>query len=307
MRSIGLNIRSFSGSLISYVLLLGFCLLSVSPNAWAALIILSGKEDPKPPATSIILSGQAPEANSSAVGTYANLFDNLWTTHTNGGSQILALGTTSLTAAGIWVDSVVSSMTAANPSVIFAAGSAMDTISFNNAGLIFIPSDTGGGLTGADYGRLNNRGNDFADFLSSGGTLLGLTPGQTGTSGNKGFAYLGPALGSPGGIDVMTTPSNGVLPSGDLFNNVSSTATGAALGISNTNLDSDSWRNVFTTLPGSLEALATADEPLDSGFNGSAAIIGDAPAPVPIPGAMLLFGSGLAALGAWRHRKGKKS
>lgn len=28
---------------------------------------------------------------------------------------------------------------------------------------------------------------------------------------------------------------------------------------------------------------------------------------VPIPSAMLLFGSGLAALGAWRHRKGKKS
>lgn len=42
----------------------------------------------------------------------------------------------------------------------------------------------------------------------------------------------------------------------------------------------------------------------NSSFNNTRFVVSS---PVPIPGAMLLFGSGLAALGAWRHRKGKKS
>ena len=280
------------------ILVLFLNLLLIGENVWAG---------------PFILSGQAPDATVSRAPVYAELFDDLWFNSTNGGNSILVLGADASSAAGQWVQSVATEMTAASPTVLFATGSSISTVSFSNVRLLVIPSDSANaasGLDAADYIRINSRKSDIAEFLFDQGALFGLTPGQTESgalsSGSRGFTYLSAALGDPTGfgpIEIASTPPDGRLPSGQLFDNVDATIAGVALGLPNTNLDDPTWRNVFTTFPSSFETLMTANEPGDLGFDGVAAMVrGEAVRSVPIPSTLLFFGLGFAGFAMWRKR-----
>ena len=246
---------------------------------------------------------------------YAGLFNNLLSNVTNGGSGILAIGTTSGTTAGLWISGVASLMSTPQAVTFVDGAAAISAQSFAGFGIIHVVSDsnnTSGGIIQTELTALNLRSADVATHINSGGGLFGLTlDGLTDR-----YNYLG-AIGA---VTDLAIPTSGLFPSGNLYDNLNATAAGAALGITNTNLDGCCWHNVFTSFPTFMNVLATANAPLDPAFNGQASIIGgsnvtitqcggpnQAPCPttsaVPEPASFLLFGSGLAGLAAWRMRK----
>lgn len=286
---------------LSAVALVLMVLLSVSP-ASAGPIMLSGHD--------------ADDHGFQSV--YAGLFNNLLSNVTNGGSGILAIGTTSGTSAGTWISGVASLMTSAQTVTFVNGAAAISAQSLAGFAIVHVVSDStnvSGGIDQAELNALNARSADVATHINGGGGLFGLTLDSL----TDRYNYLG-AIGA---ITDVSIPSSGLLPSGNPYDNLTATAAGAALGITNTNLDGCCWHNIFTIFPTFMSVLATANEPLDLGFNGQASIIGGSNVTitpcggpsqpscdvVPEPSSVVLMASGLAGLAGygWRKRRQPKN
>ncbi len=215
----------------------------------------------------IILAGHDAD-DHGAVSVYAGLFNDLLSKVGVSGSGIVAVGADPGSPAGSWITQVAASMTTPQ-TVTFVNDAAIATVDFSQFAIVHVPSDsadTGGGITQAENDTLATRAADLALHVNGGGGLFGLTQGEL----TNPYAYLG----NVGAFSIREVPPGGSLPSGALYDNVTATAEGAVLGISDTNLDGCCWHNVFTGFPSFLSVLATANEPLDTDFDGQAAVIG---------------------------------
>jgi len=199
---------------------------------------------------------------------YAGLFNELEANLSNGGSGILALGADPGSASGLWINQVAILMT--NPqAVTFVNDMAISSQSFAGFGILFVPSDSGdvgGGITQSENDRLQARSSDIAAFVNDGGGLFGLTQGQL----INAWAYVSDVVP----LEDLDAPPSGTLPSGSNFDDISATAEGMTLGISNTNLDGCCFHNVFTKLPPFLDVLAVANEPADPDYDDEPVFIG---------------------------------
>lgn len=245
--------------------------LAMSTSAWAGPVILMG----------IDAEDGGPGAHG-AISVYQTLVNNLLGGVSNGGANVLVLGSNGGNVASFWsaLDvGIAASVTMGNSALI-------GTQSFAGFAAIAIVSDifnTGsGGMTAAQNTALATRQADIAAFVNAGGGLLGFSS-QFGASS---YNYVGGL-----GTFTFNTPSQ--------YSDVTATAEGIALGISNTNLDVCCWHQTFTTYPSFLNVLAT-------GPGGAAAAIGGASvsiSQVPEPITLTLLGIGLAGLGLARRRQ----
>jgi hypothetical protein len=258
----------------------------------------------------VILAGHDADDHTGTSGTsfdaYVDLFNALLGDVTNLGSGILAIGADVDTTAGDWIEAIAAAMDTAQ-AVTFVNDADISTESFAGYAIIFIPSDsadTGGGITGAENALLTARADDIADFVNGGGGLFGLTQGELADA----YGYITGA-GGLGAITTLSVDPSGFLPSGDLYNDVSATPAGEALGLSDTNVDGCCWHNVFTSFPSFFEVLAVAEtpDPDDAAFDQEAAVIGGSSVTitpvVPEPSSMLLFGLGGLGAGVIRRRR----
>jgi hypothetical protein len=100
-----------------------------------------------------------------------------------------------------------------------------------------------GGLTNAENDALTARSSDIADHVNGGGGLFGLS--ATGLSTPYGY------LGVVGAFTFNFPPG---------FSDVTATAAGLAVGITDTNLDLCCWHDEYLAFPGFLEVLATNND-----------------------------------------------
>jgi len=233
----------------------------------------------------VILAGHDPDSHGFET-VYAGLFNRLIQNVTNGRSGILAIGANAGSQASTWITTVASLMSPPQ-SVTFVNGAAISTIDFSQFAILHIPSDfdnTPGGINAAENSRLVARASDIADFINAGGGLFGMTQGQLANAYGY-FSFFGT-------VSSISAPPSGILPSGQLYDNVTATSAGTGFGITNTNTDGCCWHNVFTSFPAFLSVLATANEPADPAFNGQAALLGGTIVRVSPPGLGVAGGAG---------------
>lgn len=210
------------------------------------------------------------------ITVYESVVNSILSNVTKGGSGILVIGGGKDTTPP--VDDVTAFWNAlalgTGVSVTYVNGAAIATQPFSSflmlAVVSSIPETPSGGLTNAENLLLNTRQADIANFINSGGGLLGFT--QSGLTTN--FAYLGGvgAFTSTGGLD---------------YDNIAPTAAGLAIGITNA-LDVCCWHEVFNTFPSFLQILATDSVSGDPGF-GIPSAIGGAQVVVPPTRGITLF------------------
>ncbi|MDP3703056.1 MAG: PEP-CTERM sorting domain-containing protein [Candidatus Omnitrophota bacterium] len=264
----------------------------------------------------VILAGHDTDSHGFTT-VYDDLFQELFDNVTNGGSGILAIGADDPSTAGSWIEAVAAlvdvdpiTLGIQAPSVTFVNGAAISGIDFSSYAVLHIPSDsanTGGGITGAENAFLTARADDVAAFVNGGGGLFGLTQGALADD----YGYITGA-GGLGAITTLFVSPSGFLPSGDLYDDVSATTEGEALGLSDTNVDGCCWHNVFTSFPSFFDVLAVAEAPDsdDAAFDQVASVIGGASVHIeppvgviPEPSSMLLFGLGGLGAGVIRRRR----
>lgn len=221
----------------------------------------------------LILVGTDPEPvpHGPATELFVPLFEALLDSVSNGQTGILAIGADPGTNAGNWIEDVASLM-ASQPAVTFVNDADIATIDFSNFAIIHIPSPdvpfTVGGITQTENDLLAARANAVACFLHSGGALFGLTQGDLANA--WGFLdAIAPVtelnVGASGCCNGNGVPPPSACPAGsEVFNDVSATLAGMALGITDSNFDivpPNAWHGVFETFPNFLEPFALANEP----------------------------------------------
>ncbi len=203
--------------------------------------------------------------------TYADLYDLLLASTTNGSSGILAIGADAGSAAGNWITTVAGLMNTPQ-TVTFVNDAAISTASFSGFAIIHVPStniDTPGGINSTtEQPLLVARAVDIAGFINGGGSLFGLTQDSV----TDAYGYLGLFAE----ITSVGVPASGDCGGGQQFDNITSTPAGQALGITDTNVDGCCWHNSFTSYPAFLQPLATVDEPgcTSPVIDGHAAMLG---------------------------------
>lgn len=214
----------------------------------------------------IVLMGIDAEDNNTAGGhggpaPYASVLSSINSEVQNGGSGMLVIGggKTATDDVTVFFNAIGAS---AGMSVTFANGASISTVSFDGYAVIAIASavdqTNSGGLTDAENSALAGRADDIADFINTGGGLFGLS--QAGLATPYGY------LGDVGAFAFAFPPQYG---------DITATAEGLAIGITNTNLDVCCWHDEYTSWPSFLDVLAT--NPL----TGNAAAIGGANIVVP--------------------------
>ncbi|KYZ78187.1 hypothetical protein AXX12_01185 [Anaerosporomusa subterranea] len=209
------------------------------------------------------------------ITVYENIVNSILSDVTKAGSGILVIGGGKDTTPP--VDNVTdfwdTISTAIGVPVTYVNGAAaIATQPFSSFLMLAVvssePQTPSGGLTELENLSLNTRQTDIANFINSGGGLLGFS--QTGLTTQ--FAYLG-------GVGSITTTS------GLNYNTIAPTPAGTAVGIT-TDLNVDFWHEVFNTFPAFLQILALNDTVGNPGF-GIPAAIGGAEVVVPIRGISL--------------------
>ncbi len=269
------------------------CASLTGGTAWAGPIVLFGHD----------------ADDHGKQSTYATFFDNILTNVTNSGSGIVAVGVTSGTKAGNWISAVAALMSTPQTVTYVDTVANINTLNLAGVAILHVASDfadTPGGITEAENNALTNQAGIITAFVNGGGGLVGLTQDDTNITQHYGY------LTGPGGLGAITTanvPPSGIFPTtNEQYNNITPTAAGVLLGITDTNIDGCCWHNAFTAFPSFLNVLATVNEPNAPDFNGLASVIGGAAVTIqttPEPSTMLLLGSGLAGLVARRMRKAK--
>lgn len=188
---------------------------------------------------------------------------------TNGGTGILVIGggkspTDNVTQ--FW-NAVGCGVTPPQPVTHVNGAGNIGTVAIANYRMIAIASSQqqtpSGGLTQAESDALDARAADIAGFVNTGGALFGLS--QAGLSTPYGY------LGTIGSFTSAFPPQ---------YADVTATAAGMAVGITNTNMDVCCWHDTFPAFPSFLQVLA-----FHAG-NGQAAALGGAN--VAIPGQITL-------------------
>ena len=203
--------------------------------------------------------------------TYAGIFDQIMANVSNGQTGILAIGTSFGSDVSDWIETVSANMISPQ-AVSYVSGAGISSVNFNNYAILFIPSDEadipfGDGISQAENTLLVARAGAIATFINSGGGLFGNTQGTL----TDAYGYLA----SVGSFTVTIVPSSGQIPgTTELFDNVSATSEGSALGITALNLDHCCFHNVFNTYPSFMLELATANEPNGPLVDGESTIIG---------------------------------
>lgn len=232
----------------------------------------------------------SPCSDSLILPIFQNVLDNV----TNGGSGILALGVNSPSTfdAGKFVSNVAGCLDPVQ-TVTFSSGTNINTVSFGGYAILWVPSnnaDTQGGIVQADNTRVVNRKSDIQTFVNGGGGLIILTQG---TLTNAWDMVVG-ECGEDGSVTTLGTLDNtGIFldcvncnpcvndPIQDVecFWNVSATATGQALGLTDTNYDHCCFHTVFTAYPSFYSPLTLCDTSQNNpgvgvDYNGQAQAIG---------------------------------
>lgn len=195
---------------------------------------------------------------------YQNLVTDILSQVTNGNSGILAIGAKSGQDTGKFWDAIG---TGTSQTVTFASGvTAIEDADFSGYAMVGVSSSVGespGGLTDAENDALIGRAVDLAALVNGGGGLLGFSQDELA----RPWAYLG-------GLGAFTTnhPAQ--------YDDVTATAAGNAVGLTDTNLDVCCWHDTFTAWPSFLDVLATNNETGNSGF-GEAAALGGATVVIP--------------------------
>ncbi len=213
----------------------------------------------------VLVIGDAADSHGPQ-NVYAGLVHQVFTNVTNGQTGILALGVDLGSDAGDWLLGLAVQLPEQHL-VAFANDETIAVIGFSGYGVIYVPSPasyTAGGITQAESDLLNARASDLATFLDNGGGLVALTQGNL--EDPYGF------LGDFAPLDTIAVGPSGFCGEEILYDNVTPTPAGELFGITADNLDGCCWGNVYTTFPGALTALATADVACKT-LNGNPAIL----------------------------------
>lgn len=216
--------------------------------------------------TTLIIAGAAPSSAASGgpvvltgidaedcgpgghgpIGNYVDLVNSILANTSNGGDGILVIGANGFGPQDFW-----NAIGAATGEAITFGNQNSSFAGFQMIGVVGSDPETCGGLTQAQNDVLAGRQVDFANFINSGGGLLGNTQADF----TNQYAYIG-GLGSFASSSVD-------------YSDIDPTAEGQAVGITN-DLDLCCWHNVFTQFPGFLEVLA-----FQAGTQNAAAIGGE--------------------------------
>ncbi|MEH7218086.1 hypothetical protein [Bacillus toyonensis] len=186
------------------------------------------------------------------ISVYISVVNSILSNVTNNGSGILVIGgnkNPSDDVTQFW-NAIASGV---GESITYVNGANIATQLFLGFKMIGIVSDEFnsffGGLTQAENNFLTGRANDIADFINSGGGLLGFT-----NDFFNPYAYL-----TSTGLFVINTNL--------FYDNITATVEGSIIGI-NDNLDICCWHDEYLDFPSALQVLAI------NAASGEAAAIG---------------------------------